>query len=59
MFETEWKINVEVTVFTTVRAATKHDAYEAASDEIKRFLPDGLYQVNDFDIYDSREVEID
>ena len=56
MYETEWKINVEVTVFTTVRAATKHDAYEAASDEIKRFLPDGLFQVNDFDIYDSREV---
>ena len=59
MYETEWKINVEVTVFTTVRAATKQDAYEAASDEIKWFLPDGLYQVNDFDIYDSREVEID
>ena len=59
MRETEWKINVEVTVFTTVRAATRHDAYEAASEAIKQHISDGLYQVNDFEIYDSKEVEID
>lgn len=55
----EWKINVELTVFTTVTAGTKLDAYEAASEEIKRYLPDGMYQVNEFDVYDSNEVEID
>ena len=55
----EWKINVEVTVFTTVYAAERQDAYEAASEEIKRYLPEGLYQVNEFDVYDSNEVEID
>ena len=55
----EWKINVELTVFTTVHAATRQDAYEAASEEIKRHLPEGLYQVNEFDVYDSNEVEID
>ena len=55
----EWKINVEVTVFTTVYAAERQDAYEAASEEIKRYLPEGLFQVNDFDLYDCNEVETD
>ena len=55
----EWKINGEVTVFTTVYAAERQDAYEAASEEIKRYLPDGLFQVNDFDLYDCNEVESD
>ena len=55
----EWKINVEVTVFTTVYAAERQDAYEAASEEIKRYLPDGLFQVNDFDLYDCNEVDSD
>ena len=55
----EWKINVEVTVFTTGYAAERQDAYEAASEAIKNYLPEGLFQVNDFDLYDCNEVETD
>ena len=31
----KWKINVDLTVFATVEAETKHDAYDAVTEEIK------------------------
>ena len=67
MFENEYEINVELTVFTTVRASTKQDAYEAACNEIKKFFSGAepcdrqgqMYQINDLDIHDIKRVEID
>lgn len=63
MFENEYKINVELTVFTTVRASTKQDAYEAACNEIKKFFSGDresqMYQINDLDVHDVTRVEID
>jgi hypothetical protein len=46
----KWKINVDLTVFTTVEAETKHEAYDAVAEEIKWLMtPTGdMYQINDF-----------
>ena len=56
---TKWKINVDLTVFTTVEGETKHDAYDAAAEEIKWLLTPtgGLYQINDLEVYDVYEEE--
>ena len=36
----KWKINVDLTVFTTVEAETKHEAYDAVAEEIKWLTSD-------------------
>ena len=65
MYETEWQINVTMTVFTTVRASSNDaDANAAARDEIKRLMNQTDLQKDDYEIleyetYDFNRVEID
>jgi hypothetical protein len=64
MYETEWQINVTMTVFTTVRANSEEAANDAARDEIKRLmsqtdLQKDDYEVLEYDTYDFNRVEID
>ena len=64
MYETEWQINVTMTVFTTVRASSEEAANDAASDEIKRLMNQTDLQKDDYEIleyetYDFNRVEID
>lgn len=64
MYETEWQINVTMTVFTTVRASNEEAANDAARDEIKRLmnqtdLQKDDYEVLEYDTYDFNRVEID
>tara|TARA_R100001015_G_scaffold12764_1_gene5469 strand:- start:637 stop:834 length:198 start_codon:yes stop_codon:yes gene_type:complete len=65
MYETEWEINVNLTLFTTVRAgSSEEDANEAARDLVQRLmkkaeLQEDEYEIVEFDTYDCNRVEID
>ena len=65
MYETEWQINVTMTVFTTVRASSNDaDANAAARDEVKRLmkkadLQEDEYEILEYETYDYNRVEID
>ena len=65
MYENEWKINVTMIVFTTVRASSNDaDANAAARDEVKRLmnqtdLAEHDYEILEYEKYDFNTEEID
>ena len=65
MYETEWQINVHVSIFTTVRAgADDADANAEARDLVQRLmkkadLQEDEYEILEYETYDYNRVEID